>query len=52
MGTEHERQGYKAGADALKAFGSFAKAKMTGNEEDAEAAKEKMNNCYQICMFS
>lgn len=47
MGTEHERQGYKAGADALKAFGSFAKAKMTGNEEDAEAAKEKMNTAVE-----
>ncbi len=43
IGTEHERQGYKAGADALKALGSFAKAKATGNEEDAETAKAKMN---------
>ena len=42
VGTGHERQGIKAGADALKAFGSMAKAKMTGNEEDAEKAKEKM----------
>lgn len=31
---------YKAGADALKAFGSLAKAKMSGNEEDMENAKE------------
>ena len=46
-GTEHERQGYKAGADALKAFGSFAKAKMSGSEEDAEAAKEKMNTAVE-----
>jgi len=43
-GTGHERQAYKAGADALKAFGSMAKAKVTGNEEDAQKAKEKMEN--------
>ena len=42
IGTGHERQGYKAGADALKALGSFAKSKMTGNEADAEAAEEKL----------
>ena len=41
-GTGHERQGYKAGADALKALGSFAKSKVTGNEEDAQKAKEQM----------
>ena len=41
-GTGHERQGYKAGADALKALGSLAKSKITGNEEDAEKAKEKI----------
>ena len=41
-GTGHERQGYKAGADALKALGSLAKSKVTGNEEDAEKAKENM----------
>jgi len=41
-GTGHERQGYKAGADALKALGSLAKSKVTGNEEDAQKAKEKM----------
>lgn len=46
-GTERERQGYKAGADALKAFGSFAKAKMSGSEEDAEAAKEKLNTAVE-----
>lgn len=46
-GTQHERQGYKAGADALKALGSFAKAKMSGSEEDAEAAKEKMNTAVE-----
>ena len=41
-GTGHQRQGYKAGADALKALGSLAKAKMTGNEEDSQKAKEKL----------
>lgn len=43
VGTEHQRQGFKAGADALKAFGSVAKAKATGSEEDAEKAKDQMN---------
>ena len=47
IGTEHERQGYKAGADALKAFGSLAKAKFTGNEEDAEKAKAKMDQAVE-----
>ena len=42
VGTEHERQGYKAGADALKALGSLAKSKISGSEEDAEKAKEKL----------
>ena len=46
-GTGHERQGYKAGADALKALGSLAKSKMTGNEEDAEKAKEKMEQAAE-----
>lgn len=43
VGTGHERQGYKAGADALKALGSMAKAKVTGNEADSEKAKAKMD---------
>lgn len=43
IGTEHERQGFKAGADALKAFGNMAKAKASGNEEDAAKAKESMD---------
>ena len=47
VGTEHERQGYKAGADALKAFGSMAKAKMTGSEEDAEKAKENLQQAAE-----
>ena len=41
-GTGHEKQGYQAGADALKALGNFAKSKVTGNEEDAQKAKEAM----------
>ena len=47
VGTGHERQGYKAGADALKAFGSLAKAKMTGNEEDSAKAKEKLETAVE-----
>ena len=46
-GTAHERQGYAAGADALKALGSFAKSKMTGNEEDAQKAKEDMKKAAE-----
>ena len=46
-GTGHERQGYKAGADALKALGSFAKSKVTGNEEDAQKAKEQMEKAAE-----
>lgn len=49
-GTGHERQGYKAGADALKALGSMAKAKVTGNEEDSEKAKEKLNQAAESGM--
>ena len=49
-GTGHERQGYKAGADALKALGSFAKSKVTGNEEDAQNAKEKMQQAAESGM--
>lgn len=41
VGTGHERQGYKAGSDALKALGSMAKATITGNEKDVEKAKAK-----------
>jgi len=46
-GTAHERQGYKAGADALKALGSLAKSKITENEEDAEEAKAKMQEAVE-----
>ena len=41
-GTAHERQGIKAGTDTLRALGGLAKSKITGNEEDAEKAKEKI----------
>ena len=47
VGTEHERQGFKAGADALKAFGSMAKAKASGREKDAEKAKENMDQAVE-----
>ena len=50
VGTGHERQGYKAGADALKAFGSMAKAKVTGNEEEDKKAKERMENAAESGM--
>ncbi len=49
-GTEHERTGYKAGNEALGALGSFVKGKVTGNEEDLEAAKEKMKNAASTAM--
>ena len=47
VGTEHERQGYKARADALKAFGNMAKAKMSGSEEDAEKAKASLEQAVE-----
>ena len=49
-GTGHEQQGYKAGADALKALGSLAKSKISGNEEDAEIAKQQMNQAIDSGM--
>ena len=49
-GTGHEQQGYKAGADALKALGSVAKSKISGNEEDAEIAKQQMNQAIDSGM--
>ena len=49
-GTGHEKQGIKAGADALKAFGSLAKAKMTGNEEDSEIAKSNLEQAVNSGM--
>lgn len=50
VGTGHERQGFKAGVDAVKALGSLAKSKMTGNEEDAEKAKEKLEQAAESGM--
>lgn len=43
-GTETERRNMKQGADTLKALGSLAKAKITGNEEDMEVAKTNMKD--------
>ena len=43
IGTNQERQQMKVAAEGLKALGSFAKAKMTGNEEDSEKAKENID---------
>lgn len=49
-GTAHERAGYQAANDAVSAFTSFAKGKITGNEEDIENAKEKMNTAINSGM--
>lgn len=43
MGTNKERQQMKVANEGLKALGSLAKAKITGNEEDAEKAKANMD---------
>ncbi len=40
VGTQKERQQIKAGVDSLKALGNMAKAKITGNADDAAKAKE------------
>ena len=50
VGTEHEKQGYKAGTDALKALGSFAKAKVRGDEEAEKDAKEKLDTAIESGM--
>ena len=50
VGTAHEQAGYKAGGEALGALGSFIKGKVTGNEEDIEKAKEKMNSALEMGM--
>ena len=42
VGTNKERANIKAASEGLKALGNMAKAKITGNEEDAEKAKESM----------
>ena len=43
-GTETEKRNMKQGAETLKALGSLAKAKMTGNEENMETAKANMKD--------
>ena len=40
IGTNKEREQMKVASEGLKALGSLAKAKMSGNEEDAAKAKE------------
>lgn len=42
-GTQKERDTYSAIGKGLGALGSMAKAKITGNEEDAAKAQEKMD---------
>ena len=43
IGTNKERQQMKVASEGLKALGSFAKSKITGNEDDVEKAKENLN---------
>ncbi len=43
IGTNKERQQIKMASEGLKALGSLAKAKMSGNEEDAKKAQENMD---------
>ena len=43
IGTNKERSQMKVASEGLKALGSLAKAKITGNEEDSEKAKENLN---------
>ena len=40
IGTNKEREQMKVASEGLKAFGSLAKSKITGKEEDADKAKE------------
>lgn len=42
IGTNKQRQQIKVASEGLKALGSLAKSKITGNEDDAEKAKENM----------
>ena len=44
IGTNKERQQMKAASEGLKALGSLAKSKITGNEEDIEKANANMEN--------
>ncbi len=43
VGTNKERQERKVAGEGFKALGNLAKAKITGNEEDAEKAKDSLN---------
>ena len=43
IGTNKEREQMKVATEGLKALGSLAKSKMTGNEEDKEKLEENLN---------
>ena len=43
IGTNRERQQIKVASEGIKALGNLAKAKISGNEEDSEKAKESLN---------
>lgn len=49
-GTAHERAGYQAANDAVNAFASFAKGKISGDEKEMENAKEKLNTAINSGM--
>ena len=49
-GTAHERAGYQAANDAVSAIASFAKGKISGDEQDMEDAKNKMNQAINSGM--
>lgn len=49
-GTAHERAGYQAANDAVSALASLAKGKVSGNEQDMEIAKQKMNSAINSGM--
>lgn len=44
IGTNKERQQMKVASEGLKALGSLAKSKITGNEQDAENAQNNLTN--------
>ena len=44
IGTNKQRQDMKMAADSLKALGSLAKSKITGNEDDIEKANENIES--------
>lgn len=43
IGTNQERRQMKVASEGLKALGSFAKSKITGNDEDIEKAQANMD---------